>query len=121
MKVSDAIQSRRSVKHYDPAHVMSPDETTRLLSHAMLAPTAFNIQHWRFVHVQDMALRQEIRKVAWDQSQVTDASMLLVLCADTKAWEKAPPALLAHCATASAGFHDSGNRPVLFGSGSGSA
>jgi len=40
--------------------------------------------------VDDSALRQEIRKVAWDQSQVTDASLLLVLCADLKAWEKKP-------------------------------
>ena len=28
--------------------------------------------------------------MAWDQSQVTDASLLLVLCADLKAWEKKP-------------------------------
>ncbi|PPD33884.1 MAG: nitroreductase family protein, partial [Methylomonas sp.] len=27
---------------------------------------------------------------AWDQAQVTDASLLIVLCADLKAWEKQP-------------------------------
>ena len=90
MKVSEAIQSRRSVKHFDATHVMSAEETARLLSHAMLAPTAFNIQHWRFVHVQDRALRQEIRQAAWDQAQVTDASMLLVLTGDMHAWKKQP-------------------------------
>lgn len=90
MKVSEVIQSRRAVKHFDATHEMPAADAAHLLSHAMLAPTAFNIQHWRFVHVQDMALRQEIRKVAWDQSQVTDASMLLVMCADLKAWEKSP-------------------------------
>lgn len=90
MKVSEAIQTRRSVKQYDPTHEMSDADVDRLLSHAMLAPTAFNIQHWRFVHVRDKALRQEIRKVAWDQAQVTDASLLLVLCADRNAWDKQP-------------------------------
>lgn len=90
MNVKTAIESRRSVKAFDPDHRMSEAEVQELLGQAMLAPTAFNIQNWRFVVVDDSALRQEIRKVAWDQSQVTDASLLLVLCADLKAWEKKP-------------------------------
>ena len=40
--------------------------------------------------VRDPALRQEIRKEAWDQAQVTDASLLVVLTADLKAWSKSP-------------------------------
>jgi len=90
MNVKTAIESRRSVKAFDPDHRMSEAEVRELLGQAMLAPTAFNIQNWRFVAVQDTALRQEIRKVAWDQSQVTDASLLLVMCADLKAWDKNP-------------------------------
>lgn len=90
MNVKTAIESRRSVKAFDPDHRMSEAEVQALLGQAMLAPTAFNIQNWRFVAVQDAALRQEIRKVAWDQSQVTDASLLLVMCADLKAWDKNP-------------------------------
>lgn len=35
-------------------------------------------------------LRQQIRVAAWDQPQVTDASLLIILCADMKAWEKDP-------------------------------
>jgi nitroreductase len=69
---------------------MSDAEIERLLSLAILSPTAFNIQNWRFVLVQDPALRQDIRKVSWDQAQVTDASLLIVLTADLKAWEKRP-------------------------------
>jgi nitroreductase len=56
----------------------------------MQAPTAFNIQHWRFVVVADPELRKQIRAVAWDQAQVTDASLLLVMCADKQAWTKDP-------------------------------
>jgi len=88
MNVKDAIQQRRSIKSYDPAYKMSEAEVNELLSLAILSPTAFNIQHWRLVNVTDPAIRQQIREVAWDQAQVTDASMLLVLCADTKAWAK---------------------------------
>lgn len=85
-----AIESRRSVKQFDPNHRISEQEIESLLSLAMLSPTAFNIQHWRFVLVRDPALRQQIRQVAWDQAQVTDASLLIVLCADLNAWQKQP-------------------------------
>lgn len=85
-----AIQSRRSVKQYDPEHRMSDQEVEGLLSLAMLSPTAFNIQNWRFVVVREPKLRAEIRQAAWDQAQVTDASLLVILCADLKAWEKQP-------------------------------
>jgi nitroreductase len=90
MDTYTAIERRRAVKHYDPDHRMSEEEIDRLLSLAMLAPTAFNIQNWRFVLVRDPELRQKIRTVAWDQAQVTDASLLVILCADLKAWEKEP-------------------------------
>ncbi len=90
MNVSEAIETRRAVKSFDPAHRMSDTEIDHLMSHAMLAPTAFNIQNWRFVQVSDMTLRQNIRAVAWNQAQVTDASLLVILTADLKAWEKNP-------------------------------
>ena len=90
MDVKRAIEARRAVKHYDANHRMTEVEIEKLMSLALLAPTAFNIQNWRFLLVRDPALRKQIRAVAWDQAQVTDASLLIVLCADLKAWEKNP-------------------------------
>ncbi len=90
MNVSDAIEARRAVKHFDPEHRMSDAEADRLLRLAVLSPTAFNIQNWRLVVVRDPALRRQLRAAAWDQAQVTDASLLIVLCADLKAWAKNP-------------------------------
>ncbi len=90
MKTLDAIRSRRSVKHYDASHNMSEEEVNELLSLAILSPTAFNIQNWRFVTVADPELRKQIREVAWDQSQVTDTSLFIIMCADLKSWEKQP-------------------------------
>ncbi len=90
MNTLEAIQARRSVKHYDPEHEMSQEEVEQLLGLAMLSPTAFNIQNWRFVVVQDKELRQQIRAAAWDQAQVTDCSLLVILCGDLKSWEREP-------------------------------
>ena len=90
MQVKEAIQQRRSVKHFDPNHVMTEKEIHDLLSYAILSPTAFNIQNWRFVVVTDKALLQKIRAVSWGQAQVEEASLLIVLVADLMAWNKNP-------------------------------
>ncbi|HSA98329.1 MAG TPA: nitroreductase family protein [Candidatus Nitrosotenuis sp.] len=90
METFDAIEKRRAIKHFDPQYQMSPDEINKILALAILSPTSYNIQNWRFVHIVDKELRKKIRAASWNQAQVTDASMLLILCADLKAWEKNP-------------------------------
>ena len=90
MDTFEAIKGRRAVKHYDPNHKMSAHEERQLLESAMLSPTAFNIQNWRFVIVRDMEIRKQIRAVAWDQAQVTDSSLLVVLCGSLDAWKEDP-------------------------------
>ena len=90
MELFDAIYQRRAIKAFDPEHIVSADDEKRLFEAAIQAPTSFNIQHWRFVVVRDKALRSEMRKLGNDQSQITDASLLVIMTADTKAWQKNP-------------------------------
>ena len=90
MDTFEAITQRRAVKQFDPGHKMTREEIEQLFGLAILSPTAFNIQNWRFVSVQNPELRSAIRAVSWNQAQVTDASLLVVLCADLKSWEKQP-------------------------------
>lgn len=83
----DSIKQRRSIKNFDSFHKISDKEIEKILSLAILSPTSYNIQHWRFLVVKDMELRKKIRDASYNQAQVTDASLLLILCADLKAWE----------------------------------
>ncbi|MEL7089551.1 MAG: nitroreductase family protein, partial [Planctomycetota bacterium] len=83
MDLFDAIHQRRSIKAFDPDHRMTEAEIEQLLTLAIQSPTSFNIQHWRFVVVTDPELRQQIRAVGNDQAQMTDASILIVMTADT--------------------------------------
>ncbi|MFB5614978.1 MAG: nitroreductase family protein [Candidatus Nitrosomaritimum yanchengensis] len=55
-----------------------------------MSPTSFNIQNWRFLVVKDPEIRGEIREASWDQAQVNESSLLLILCSDLKAWEQKP-------------------------------
>ena len=91
MNVIDALYARRAVKHFDASHIISRDEELKLLEATIQAPTSFNIQHWRFVILRDSKLRQKIRsELGNDQSQITDASLLVLFVGDTQAWQKSP-------------------------------
>ncbi|KYP12797.1 MAG: reductase DrgA [Limnobacter sp. CACIAM 66H1] len=90
MELFDAIYQRRAIKAFDPEHIVSENDEKKLFEAAIQAPTSFNIQHWRFVVVRDKALRAEMRKLGNDQAQITDASLLVIMTADTKAWQKNP-------------------------------
>lgn len=96
MDAIEAIRQRRAVKHFDPNHRFTADEIKRLLDVAAQSPSSFNIQHWRIVNVSDPALRAQLREAAFDQAQVTDASLLFVICTDIKAWDKDPQRYWVH-------------------------
>lgn len=87
MTIEEAIQSRRAIKAYDPDFQLSREEKDELLRLALHTPSAFNLQHVRLVEVSDPALRAQIREVGWNQAQMTEASMLVVVCAKLDSWE----------------------------------
>ncbi len=90
METFDAIYGRRSIKHYHPDHELTDDEINKLMEAAIQSPTSFNIQHWRFVLVRDKETREQLRAAAYNQAQVADASLLIVLTADLEAHGKEP-------------------------------
>jgi nitroreductase len=90
LDTATSIEQRRSVKHYDPDFVMPQDDIDKLLSLALLSPTSFNIQNWRFVVAQSPDVKQKLREAAWNQAQVTDASLVIVICGDLNSWAKSP-------------------------------
>ena len=89
MDTLQAIEERRSVKHYDKDFVMPEADEQKILD-LRKSPTSFNLQNWRFVNVKDTDLREKIKDAAWGQRQVSEASLLFLLCADVKAWDKDP-------------------------------
>lgn len=89
MNTLEAIQTRRAVKQYDPNFTIPAKDEAKLFQLVRMSPTAFNLQHWRFVVVKDKELRKQIRAAGWDQPQMTDASLLVIITGNLDAW-KAP-------------------------------
>ncbi|MBD2654014.1 MULTISPECIES: nitroreductase family protein [Synechocystis] len=119
MDTFDAIYQRRSIKHFDPDHRLTPEEERKLLEAAIQAPTSYNIQHWRFLIIRDPQLRQTIRDKYGNQAQMTDASLLILVVADVNAWDKdparywrnAPPEVADYLVGAISSFY--GGKPQL--------
>lgn len=86
----DLIDRRRSVRDFDPSHGILDEDLNYIVESAMTTPTSFNIQNWRFVAVRDRGIKEKIKRASWNQTQVASNSVLMLLCADLKAWDKDP-------------------------------
>ena len=72
---------RYATKKFDNTKKLSKEQEHVLHEALRLSASSFGIQPWMFVVVKDHKLREELRKHAWGQAQITDASEIIVLCA----------------------------------------
>ncbi len=88
MELLAAIRARRSVKHYDPAHKMTDEEVRHLFEFVALTPSSFNMQNWHFVVVRNQETKEKLCAASWNQAQVKDASLTIILCGNMDAYKK---------------------------------
>jgi nitroreductase len=82
MDVMDAIRARRSVRSYE-ARPVEDEKLLAVLEAGRLAPSAKNLQEWRFVVVRDAAARKKLIAAAKGQSFVGEAPVVIACCAET--------------------------------------
>lgn len=83
MNVMEAIQNRYSCRAYQSKPI-EPEKLTTLIESARLAPSARNIQDWRFVIVTDPATQADLQKAAADQAFVGQAPVVIAACSTTQ-------------------------------------
>lgn len=81
--VAEAADSRRSVRKF-ASEPIPQDDLRELVRLAGRAPSAFNVQPWRFVVVTDALLKERLREAAYGQQQVTGAPAVIVLYSDMR-------------------------------------
>jgi nitroreductase len=72
------LQWRYAVKKFDPTKKIPPDDWKTLEQALVLAPSSFGLQPWRFFVVGDPDTRAKLPALSWGQTQVVDASHLVV-------------------------------------------
>lgn len=81
MTVMQAIEARRSIRHYTDQPV-TDEELLAVLEAGRLAPSARNLQGWHFTAVRDVSLRGALCTACNGQQMVAEAPAALVVWAD---------------------------------------
>lgn len=79
----NTLQWRYATKKFDPSRSIPDDQWDALEEALVLTPSSFGLQPWKFLVVDDPAMREELKAASWGQPQITDASRLVVLTART--------------------------------------
>jgi nitroreductase len=82
MDVYEAIRTRKSIRAWAERDVEEA-ALRRVLEAGRLAPSAKNLQEWRFVVVRDPATRAELTEAAKGQRFVGEAPVVIACCAET--------------------------------------
>lgn len=81
LNVREAAEQRRSVRSYAPEPIPR-EELEEILRVTSLAPSAYNLQPWRFVVVETPELKHRLAEAAYNQKQVRSAPAVIVLYTD---------------------------------------
>ena len=81
MDLWTAIEQRRCVRAFTSVEV-SREIVQRILEAAIRAPSGGNRQPWHFVVVRNSALKQALQEAAYGQSFVSEAPVVIVVCAE---------------------------------------
>lgn len=80
MDVFEAIKQRRSIRSYQDKPI-EEDKLLRVLEAGRMAPSAKNLQEWRYVIVKDKDLRKKVAVAANNQYFIAEAPVIVVGCA----------------------------------------
>lgn len=83
LTVTEAAEARRSIRQYKDRAVPAED-MREILRITGLAPSAFNVQPWRFVVVEDAETKAALQQAAFGQKQVGGAPAVVVLYSDMR-------------------------------------
>ncbi|SEM54321.1 Nitroreductase [Pseudoxanthomonas sp. GM95] len=76
----DVLNKRTSASVYDSSHALKKDDIIALVHSATLAPSAFNLQNWRFIAVQSEAGKAKLLPIAYGQQKVVDSAVTFIIC-----------------------------------------
>lgn len=80
-----AMAFRHACKRFDETKKIPPETLEYILEAGRLSPSSFGMEPWKFLVVQDAALKAALRPLCWDQKQITTCSDLVIILAKISA------------------------------------
>lgn len=88
MELITQLNKRYATKVFDASKKLSEKDLNNLLEAIRLSASSYGFQAYKILVVENAQIRNQLREAAWNQSQITDSSQLLVFAVDTKFDEK---------------------------------
>ncbi len=83
-----ALEWRYATKKFDATKKIPAEEWKALEQSLVMAPSSYGLQPWKFIVVKNPEIREKLKAASWNQTQVTDASHLVVLASKEKITEE---------------------------------
>lgn len=88
MDIIENLNWRYAVKKFDATKKVSDEHIEQLKKVIQLSASSYGLQLYKVLIVEDRAMREKLRPASWGQSQISDASHLLVFCNYTEVNEE---------------------------------
>jgi len=82
MKLYELLDKRRATRYFDPMRKLEREKLEEIIKHALLSPSGFNLQSWRFIAVESEKQKEKLFECAFNQDKVKEASVVLICCGD---------------------------------------
>ena len=86
-ELTAALEWRYATKKFDAVKKIAASDWKALEASLVLSPSSYGLQPWKFIVVENPELRSKLKPVSWNQTQITDASHLVVLASKEKITE----------------------------------
>lgn len=74
------IETRASTNLFEPGRTLADEQIEELTRLAARAPTAYNLQNWRFIAVKTQDAKERLKAAAYGQAKVSEAAVTYILC-----------------------------------------
>ncbi|UYQ93143.1 NAD(P)H-dependent oxidoreductase [Chitinophaga horti] len=78
MDILEKLSWRYATKKFDPVKRLSAAQLDRILKATNLSASSYGLQPYKVIVVQDPVIREKLKAVSNNQSQITDASHLVI-------------------------------------------
>lgn len=80
MDIIEALNWRYATKKFDPTKKVTPEDLDKIKEVLRLSASSYGLQPLKYLIIENPDIREKLKVHSWGQSQVTDASHLIVFC-----------------------------------------
>lgn len=85
------LYERTSNRAFNPEKEIAKEDLHEILKAAGQAPSAWNLQHWKFLVFQGEDVQRRLHPIAYNQQQILDASAVVAILGDLEANKNVDP------------------------------